>query len=186
MKSLLVNLLIVFSLILCAFNAIQWFREARLHGRIESLGQQIFQKSTEIQNLQQTVRVTEDEVKRLEHIRDTFGATLKSNRVLIAQIQEESDTFRRDAQIQAAKAAQVDQYKEAFTKANENLKAQNEIIRTQNDRMKELADGRNEVVQRFNKLAGEYQGLSADYQKLLNMYTNLVAQVQAANPKSPK
>lgn len=186
MKSLLVNLLVVSSLALCAFNAVQWFREARLHGRIENLGQQIFQKSSEIQGLHQSLRISEEEIKRLEHIRDTFGTTLKSNRVVIAQLQEESDKFRRDAQIQAAKAAQGEQYKEAFNKANESLKAQNEIIRNQNTKMKELAEAQNTVVQRFNKLAGEYQSLAGDYQKLMGMYTNLVNQVQAANSKGSR
>lgn len=32
MKAFLVNLLIAVSVALCAFNAVQWYREAKLHG----------------------------------------------------------------------------------------------------------------------------------------------------------
>jgi len=186
MKAFLVNLLIAVSIALCAFNAVQWYREAKLHGEKQSLAADIYKKSGEIQNLQQTVKVNLDEIKRLEGIREVLGTTIKSNRLVIAAVEEERDKFRQDARIQAAKAAQVEQYKEAFEKANDGLKKQNEIIQTQNERMKQLAEERNEMVTRYNKLATDYKGIGDDYQKLLGMYTNLVAQVQAANEKSKK
>ena len=186
MKAFLVNLLIAVSIALCAFNAVQWYREAKLHGEKQSLAADIYKKSGEIQNLQQTVKVNLDEIKRLEGIREVLGTTIKSNRLVIAAVEEERDKFRQDARIQAAKAAQVEQYKEAFEKANDGLKKQNEIIQTQNERMKQLAEERNEMVTRYNKLATDYKGIGDDYQKLLGMYTNLVAQVQAANEKAKK
>ena len=186
MKAFLVNLLIALSVALCAFNAVQWYREARLHGENQALAADIYKKSGEIQGLQQTIKVNLEEVKRLEGIREVLGTTIKSNRLTLAAVEEERDKFRQDARIQAAKAAQVEQYKEAFEKANDNLKKQNEIIQTQNDRMKQLAEDRNEMVTRYNKLATDYKGMGEDYQKLLGMYTNLVAQVQAANEKNKK
>jgi len=186
MKSLLVNLLVVLSLVLCSFNAIQWFREAKLHGRLEDLGNQIFKKSGEIQNLQQTVQIHQDEIKRLENIRENFNSLVKSNRLVINALEEQSETFRRDAQIQAAKAAQVEQYKTAYEKANEGIIKGNEVIQQQNERMKGLAEERNQFVERFNKLAVDYKSLAEDYQKVLGMYTNLVAQVNAANDKNAK
>lgn len=183
MKTFLVNLLIILSVALCGFNAYQWYREAKLHGRINNLGTQIFQKSSEIQNLQQSLKSTQEEIKRLEEMREVYATTIRSNRVVIGQLEVESRKFQEDAQLQAAKVAQLEQYKVAFEAANENLIKQNEIIKTQNDRMVQLAEDRNEMVGRFNKLATDYKSLGDDYHKVLDMYTNLVAQVQAANAR---
>jgi hypothetical protein len=52
--------------------------------------------------------------------------------------------------------------------------------------VKQLADERNEAVTRLNKLAGEYNSLGDDYRKVLGMYTNLVADVKAANEKNTR
>jgi len=186
MKAFLVNLLLALSLALCGFNAYQWYREAKLHGKLAGLGEEVFKKSGEIQSLQQNVKINLEEIKRLEGIREGLGSTIKSNKVMITQLEEQSEKFRRDAQIQAAKAAQVEQYKVAFEKANENLKKQNEIISGLNDRLKQLAEDRNEAVTRLNKLAEEYKSLGDDYQKVTGLYTNLVAQVQAANEKNKR
>jgi chromosome segregation ATPase len=186
MKPLLVNLLVVLSLVLCSFNAIQWFREAKLHGQIQTLGSDIFKKSGEIQSLQQTVQIHQDEIKRLENIRENFNSLVKSNRLVINALEEQSEKFRRDAQVQAAKAAQVEQYKTAYEKANEGIVKANEVIQQQNERMKGLAEERNQFVERSNKLTLDYKSLAEDYQKVLGMYTNLVAQVNAANEKNAK
>jgi len=186
MKSFLVNLLIVFSILLCGFNALQWSREAKLHGEMRNLGNQNFKALSEIQNLQQSLKMTQEEVKRVETIRETLASTIKSNRVTISELSEEVQKLNQDLKIQTAKAEMVEQYKQAFDKANENLKRQNEIIQTQNEKMKQLADDRNEMVGRFNKLATDYKSLGDDYGKVLGMYTNLVAQVQAANQKNAK
>ena len=186
MKAFLINLLVALSIALCGFNAFQWFREAKLHGRVESMGSEIYKKSGEIQSLQQTLKINQDEITRLEGLREAGLAIIRSNKTVLVQVEGERDTFRRDLQIQTAKAAQVEQYKEAFSKANENLKKQNEVIVTQNEKMKQLADERNEIVTRLNKLATEYKSLGEDYTKLMGMYTNLVAQVQAENDKNAK
>ncbi len=186
MKAFLVNLLVALSLALCSFNAIQWFREAKLHGRIDALGTEIFHKSTEIQGLQQTVKVNLEEIRRIEGIRENLQTTLKSNRVYTAEVEVERDRFRKDAAFQKAKADQGEQYREAFEKANESIKKQNDTINLQNDKVKALADERNEMVGRFNKLAVDYKTLGEDYQKVYGMYTNLVAQVQAENEKNLK
>lgn len=186
MKSFLVNLLIVFSIALCGFNAVQWSREAKLHGEMKKLGDANFKALTEIQTLQQSLKMNQDEIKRLEGIRETLGATIKSNRVTLSELNSEVQKLTQEVRIQTAKAEMVEQYKQAFDKANENLKRQNEIIQTQNEKMTQLANERNDMVGRFNKLAGDYKSLGDDYGKVLGMYTNLVAQVQAANQKSSK
>lgn len=186
MKAFLVNLLVALSIALCAFNAVQWYREAKLHGRVEALGGDIYRKSAEIQALQQTIKLNNDEIKRIDGIREHLVETVKSNRTVIAEIETERDKFRKDAIFQKAKADQGEVYKEAFEKANENIKKQNETIVTQNEKMKQLADERNEMVGRFNKLATDYKTLGDDYHKVFGMYTNLVAQVQAENEKNLK
>lgn len=186
MKAFLVNLLIALSVALCAFNGVQWYREAKLHGEKQTLAADIYRKSGEIQNLQQTVKVNLEEIKRLEGIREVLGTTIKSNRLMIAAVEEERDKFRQDARIQAAKAAQVEQYKAAYEKANEGITKANEVIQTQNQSMKTMADERNQFVERYNKLAGDYKTLGDDYMKVLGMYTNLVAEVNAANAKNAR
>jgi|JI8StandDraft_1071087.scaffolds.fasta_scaffold307107_1 chromosome segregation ATPase len=186
MKSFLVNLLIGLSIVLCGFNAFQWYREAKLHGRLETLGADIFKKSTEIQGLEQNVKINQEEIKRLDGIREHLNSTLRTNKIVMGQIEDERDKFRKEANSLKAKADQLDQYREAFDKANENLKKQNEIISTQNDKMKQLADDRNDMVAKFNKLATDYKSIGDDYQKIYGMYTNLVAQVQAENEKNSK
>ncbi|MGE3312731.1 MAG: hypothetical protein AB7O66_22405 [Limisphaerales bacterium] len=186
MKSLLVNLLIVLSLVLCGFNTLQWYREAKLHGRLEDLGEQLFKKSTEIQELQQTVQFHQDEIKRLENIRENFNDLVSSNRLVITTLEEEAQNLRRDVQVQTAKAAQVDQYKTAYEKANEGIVKANAVITEQNEKLKSLADDRNQFVERFNKLAVDYKTLAADYEKVLGLYTNLVAQVNASNERNAR
>lgn len=185
MKALLINLLVALSVALCGFNAYQWYREAKLHGRVASLGEEIFRESGEVQNLQQSLKISQDENKHLEGLREQALSQIKSNKVIVAQIESERDTFRNDLRIQSAKAAQVEQYKEAFAKANENLRKQNDIITTQNEKMKGLAEERNEIVNRLNKLATEYKSLGEDYTKVMGMYTNLVAQVAGRREEAP-
>lgn len=186
MKAFLVNLLVALSLILCGFNGYQWYQQAKLNGRIETLGNDIYKKSEDIQELKQSLSVNMDEIKRLEGLRENLGAIMKSNKVELARVQEESDKNKRELAVQTAKAAQVEQYKDAFERANTNIRKQNEIIEGLNGRMKQVAEERNDIVTRHNKLATDYKTLVDDYQKVLGMYTNLVAQVEAANKKNTK
>ncbi len=184
MKAFLVNLLIVVALGLCAFNAYQWQREARLRAELEQRGSDLFQKSSEIQNLKQSLGVSSDEIKRIEGLRETLASNLKSNLTRVAELDQAAAGLRRDLDGQQKRATVVEQqYKEAFDKANENIRQQNEIIQSQNDKMKELVTERNDVVVRFNKLASDYKTLGEDYAKVRSLYTNLVGQVQAANQK---
>lgn len=186
MKSVLVNLLILLTLVLCGFNALQWSREAKLHGRVEDLGRDLSRKTTEIQDLQQLVKTHQDEIQRLEDIRQNFNAIVQSNRTVITRLEEQADSLRRESEIQSAKAAQVEQYKTAYEAANRNVGEANKVIETLNQNLKSLADDRNQVVERFNKLAGDYKTLGDDYAKVLGMYTNLVAEVNAANARNSR
>ncbi len=183
MKAFLVNLLILFSITLCGFNAFQWYREAKLHGKMESLGQELFKKSSDIQTLQQTLQQNQEEIRRLDGFAENFRGMIRSNRLEITRLEGDADKLRIDYRMATNRLAQADQYREAFDKANENLKKQNEIIQTQNTKMVEIVAERNDWVGRYNKLATDYKSLGDDYTKVLGLYTNLVAQVQAANSK---
>jgi hypothetical protein len=187
MKGFLVNLLILFSLALCGFNAYQWYREAQFRTQLRQKSDEIYRQTTELQSQRLSLEANAAEITRLEALREGLAVTIRSNRSLVTQLQEESDQFRRDAQSQASRAEQIEkQYKVALDQANLNLKEQNEIIRTQNERLKQVADDRNEIVGRYNKLADDYKTLGADYTRVLGLYTNLVAQVQAANQKAAR
>jgi hypothetical protein len=182
MKAFLVNLLILLSLALCAFNAYQWYREARLRDTLRLRSEELYQKQVEIQSLRQSLELNTAEITRLEGLREGVAQALQTNEGLIATLRHEADQFRRDAELEASRAESVErQYQDAFAKANANIKAQNEIILSQNEKLKEIAEDRNTLVGRFNKLAEDYKTLGNDYGKVLGLYTNLVAQVQAAN-----
>lgn len=186
MKALLVNLLIVLALGLCALNAYQWHREAQLRKRLDAHALDLQRKDSEIRSLRENLAAQESEVQRLAGIREGLDALIQSNRTEIARLRQESAALQREAQEQTAAAAQLEQYRDAFEKANENLRRQNEIIASQNQRLKEIADGRNQIVEQFNKLAQDYKALGDDYSKVLGMYTNLVAQVEAANARNSR
>jgi hypothetical protein len=104
MKAFLINLLILVAIALSGFNALQWYREARLHGDINRLGDEVYKRSAEIQSLQLNVKANLEEIKRLEGIRENFGQIVKSNRTVVALLEEQSEKFRRDLQIQTAKS----------------------------------------------------------------------------------
>lgn len=186
MKTFLVNLLILLSLALCGFNAYQWYREAQLRARVDTLARELQDKSTALQELQRSFELHTDEIRRLEGIRESLTAALQSNRVQVVQLEQASADLRREAQADATRAGQLEQYREALDKANENLRKQNEIILERNEKLKELAADRNEIVGRFNKLAADYKTLGDDYTKVLGLYTNLVARVKSENERNSR
>lgn len=186
MKSFLVNLLIVVCLGLCAFNAVQWQRETRLHLELRQLGTDLQRRSGEIQNLQQTLKVHEDDIRRLDALREALLGTNRFLRTEVNRHADEATRFRREAQIQEAKANQVEPLRKAFEEANNRVKQANETILSQNDKMRQLGEERNQFATRINEMNSRYTSLGAEYEKLLGLYTNLVAQVEAANARNAR
>jgi chromosome segregation ATPase len=183
MKAFLVNLLILLALALCGFNAYQWQREARLRETLDQRQSALSQKSAEVLQLQQSLSLSGEEIKRLESLRESATSEAASNHTRLLEIEAEVAKLRLDLAAQGQQSGQVEQYKAAFDKANDNVRQQNQIIQSQNEKLKEVAAERNEIVGRFNKLASDYKTLSEDYGKVRALYTNLVSQVQAANMK---
>ena len=162
MKNFLQNLLIFFALALCALIAFQWVRETDLRKDIQKLNDTVHDKSQAIIDLEARLRRDEEEIKRLDGLKNELTATVKSNNLEIARLGKDLDKANIDNQ---RKDKQIEVYKEAMNTANENIKKQNEEMKAQNEEMKKLADDRNEVVKKFNKLAGDYKDLADKWNK---------------------
>ena len=162
MKNFLQNLLIFFSLCLCGMMIFQWVRETRLNKQVQALTDTVHEKSEAIQSLQATVRRDEDEIKRLDGLRNQLIATVKSNQIDIARLTKdlEKTEAERDKNLR-----QSEIYKEALETANESIKKQNEDIKKQNDEMKKLAEERNDMVRKFNSMATNYNDLATKWNK---------------------
>jgi chromosome segregation ATPase len=166
-KKFLPNLLIVFSIVLCGLNAVQWVREAKLHAEIAGHIKDIERKAQTIQNLESTVRRSEAEIMRLDKLRNELIEVGKSNKTEIAALTKQNDKLKTE--VEGGKN-QMELYKDAIEKANANILAQNDAIKKQNDaiqkqnedikfqneEMKKLAEERNGAVVKYNQLVGKF------------------------------
>jgi len=162
MKNFLQNLLIFFSMCLCALMIYQWVRETRQSKEIQSLTDTVHDKSETIQGLQSNLRQDEMDIKRLDGLKNQLTDMVKSNQVEIANFKKELEKTSRELD---ASQRQSDVYKDAVDRANENIKIQNEKIETQNEEMKKLAEERNETVKKFNKTAQDFNDLVGKWNK---------------------
>ena len=156
MKAFLVALLMVFALGLCVLITFQWVREVQLRHNIQSLTDEVQNKKEAIQNLNGVIKRSEDEDARLEGLKKDLTETVKSNRVEIVRLEKELDKSQAETERQIK---QVDVYKEALSKANENIQRQNATLAQQNEEMKKLAEERNTVVVKLNKTVEEFNDL---------------------------
>jgi chromosome segregation ATPase len=156
MKNFLQSLLIFFALCLCVLMVVQWVKETDLHKQVQALTDTIHDKSEAIQTLQVQLRRDEDEIKRLDGLKNELTATVKSNRLDIANLTKSLDkaNFENDKNLK-----QIEVYKDAVKTANDSIMKQNEEIKKQNEEMKKLADDRNAIVQKFNDLAKQHSDL---------------------------
>ena len=162
MKNLLQNLLIFFALALCGLIAFQWVRETDLRKEVQRLNDTVHDKSQTIIDLESQLRRDEEEIKRLDSLKNELTATVKSNNLDITRLGKDLDKANVENQ---RKDKQIEVYKEALSTANENIKKQNEEIQTQNDEMKKLAEERNDIVKKFNKIASDYNELAGKWNK---------------------
>ncbi len=173
MKNFLQNLLIFFALCLCGLIAFQWVRETELRTQVQKLTDEGQNKAEAIQNLQVQLRGDEQEIKRLDTLKNELNATVKSNRLDIARLNKDLDKANAEND---RNLAQIDMYKQAIQTANDNIKKQNEDIKRQNEEMKKLAEDRNEIVKKFNKVAADYNELvnkwNAQQEELAKQATN--------------
>jgi len=162
MKNFLQNLLIFFALALCALIAFQWVRETDLRKEIQKLNDTVHDKSQAIIDLEGRLRHDEDEIKRLDGLKNELTATVKSNNLEIARLGKDLDKATADNQ---RKDKQIEVYKEAMQTANDNLTRQNEEIRMLNEDRKKLADERNDFLNKLNKVTTDFNELVGKWNK---------------------
>lgn len=162
MKNFLQNLLIFFALALCALIAFQWVRETDLRKEIQKLNDTVHDKSQAIIDLEARLHHDEDEIRRLDDLKNELTATVKSNNLEIARLGKDLDKATIDNQ---RKDKQIEVYKAALDVANDNIKKQNEEMKAQNEEMKKLAEERNDIVKKFNKMNADYSELAGKWNK---------------------
>ena len=143
---------------------------------IQDLNNTVHDKMENIQNLQASVKRDEDEIKRLDGIKNQLTQTVKSNDVQISNLTK--DLEKKTIEFERTEK-QMEAYKGALEAANENIKKQNEDIKRQNEDMAKLSEERNEVVKKYNKMAADYNDLATKWNKqqeeLAKMATNTPA-----------
>lgn len=162
MKNFLQNLLIFFALALCALIAFQWVRETDLRKEIQKLNDTVHDKSQAIIDLEARLRHDEEEIRRLDGIKNELTATVRSNNLEIARLGKDLDkanveNLRKDKQIEV--------YKEAMNTANENIQKQNERMNAQNEEIKRLGEERNDFAKKLNKMTADYNELAGQWNK---------------------
>jgi len=162
MKAFLQNLLIFFSLSLCALISFQWVRETDLRKQVQGLSDTVHDKMENIQSLQSTVKHDESEVVRLDGLRVALTQTVKSNDVQISSLVRAVEKATNEVE---RGEKQIEAYKGAIETANESIKKQNDDIKIQNEQMAKLVEDRNEVVNKFNKMTSDFNDLAAKWNK---------------------
>jgi chromosome segregation ATPase len=160
MKLFLQNLLIFFSLSLCALISFQWVRETDLRKQVQALTNTIQDKKENIQNLGVELKRDQTEIQRLDGIKTQLTQQVKSNALEIVGLYKEVEKGTNELE---RVRSQLDSYKDALQKANENIKRQNDDIKKQNEELSKLAEDRNEVVKKFNKMAADYNDLASKW-----------------------
>ena len=164
MKNFLQNLLIFFSLCLCAVIAYQGVRDTKLYKQIQKLSDTVHDKSEIIQNQERKLKLDEAEIQRLDALKNDLNNTIKSNQLQIVNLTRDLEKANNEIE---KDQKQIEVYKEAIQKANDNILKQNEEIKKAN-----------EVVKKFNKLA-------ADFKELADKWNQHMAEHEKASTNAP-
>ena len=177
MRNFLQNLMIFLALCLCGLVAAQWVREAHMRQQLRSFATELHNKTQTIQDLTGMVKRTEDEVKRLEGIKDLLNATIKTNQQEILGLRKDLDKVTGENE---RNLKQIEVYKEAMTKANENLTLANQNIQT-------LNEDRNKVVAQLNEMGAKYKKAVEDFNDLATKWNKMQEDLAKTNaPPAPK
>ncbi len=173
MRTFLQNLLIFFALCLCGLIAFQWVRETDLQRDRQRLTDTIQDKLEAIQNLQVSVKRDELEIQRLDSLKTQLTQALKTNEVQLAAMAK--DLTKATNNLDRAEK-QMANYKDAFEKANENVKAANGNIEAQKAELNKVVEERNDIVKKLNKITSDYNELASKWntqqQELMKQATN--------------
>jgi chromosome segregation ATPase len=163
MKNFLQNLLIFFSLCLCALIAFQWVRETDLRKRVQALTDTVHDKSEAIQSLQGQVRRDEDEIKRLDGLKNQLTATVKSNQLDIAKLTKDLEKAEAENE---KNLKQSEIYKEAFEKQKAVAEKQGADILKQNKELTGLAARYSLTISNLNLISGAISGITEKWNRM--------------------
>ncbi len=179
MKNFLQGLLIFFALCLCGMIAFQWVRETRLRMDVQELTNKVQNKTENILNLEADIKRRDKEIQRLDELKTTYFAEVKTNAALADAFSK--DLHRATNQV-ASLESSVEQYKEALKIANENVVTANDRIKKATEDLQGVAEERNEMAKKYNKMATDFNELATKWntqqQELMKMATNTPAPPQ--------
>jgi len=161
MKNLLQNVLILFSLGLCILLAFQWHREGVLRQQLQRSDDTTRTVSETIESLQSDVSRLERETERVEELRKIQNAAAVA-------MEEEIVRLSNELKESPKLASELESFKAALAKANENIK-------TQNKALEDLAQERNDLAERYNQLAEDYNELVRRWNVQQAVLTNSVS-----------
>jgi chromosome segregation ATPase len=179
MKNFLQGLLMFFALCLCGMIAFQWVRETRLRIDVQELTNKVQNKTENILSLESEVKRRDKEIQRLDELKNTLFAEVKSNTALADVLSK--DLYKATNQLSTLESS-VEQYKEALKIANENVVTANDRIKKATEDINAVAEERNEMAKKYNKMATDFNELASKWntqqQELQQMATNKPAPPQ--------
>jgi chromosome segregation ATPase len=163
MKNLLQNLLVFFALCLCGLIAFQWVRETELRRQVQKLTNDLQDRKEAILQLQSTVRQNNEEIKRLDGLKNQLTDLVKSNNVEIASLTKDLEKVKVEND---RNQRQMEVYKEAFEKEKAAVQQGNENIERLSADLKRMADDRNIMVKKLNQNIGHLNVLAGQLDRM--------------------
>jgi chromosome segregation ATPase len=175
MKKWLPNLLLVWSLILCALIAVQWFREAKLRGELQAQHEAVVKGGEKFKELEGKHKLLENEIKRLDGVKVELTEQSQKNsqevvalRRSLAEAEQKGERAEKQSEVYKKALEQanasIERQNKEMERQNEDVKKQNEAIKQanaailqQNQTIEAMGKERNEIVERYNKLVKEYE-----------------------------
>lgn len=161
-KNLVPIVLFALSLGLCVVVGIQWAAEGRLRKQMEEMAKELRGQSHAALNQELALRKAQEEIQRLESVRQQLNNTVKTNTEALVTfskrlqgVGQELGTWQKQSEL----------YQSALSQANDSINRQNEDIRKQNEDIKRLASYRDELIAKYNKLAADHNELVRRWNK---------------------
>ena len=143
MKNPLQNLLIFFSLCLCALCLFQWHREAALREQIQKITNTGQENLENIRGLQSARKSADEEIKRLDALKNELAGTVKSNQTQIATLMKAVEKSDQEAE---KERKQVESYKTTLEAQNLKILEQNKGVEKLKEAFQSMVAQRNDAV----------------------------------------
>jgi septal ring factor EnvC (AmiA/AmiB activator) len=158
-----VSILIALAFGLCVLCGFQWFREAQMVDQIAAKNVEITKMHEQTNDLEKQRKNVEEELKRVEELRERLISEGRTNKAELSKAKRDLSEMTLKADRFERQGASL---KEAFDKANENVKLQNESIKKLNEAYAQAVSSQKDVVEKYNSLATQCDDLSKRYQTL--------------------